>query len=410
MPACREVDMKITKIETIRIEERPNLIWIQVHTDEGLIGLGETFFGAKAVEAYIHETLAPIVIGRDPLEIDKLSADLVGYLGFRSSGVETRGNSAFDIALWDIFGKVTGQPIAQLLGGFTRRDIRTYNTCAGTEYIKNASGQNTANYALKSGESGGYDDLNSFMNCADELALSLLEENITAMKIWPFDLAAEKTRGQFIETADLKTTLKPFEKIRNAVGDKMDIMVEFHLMWQLLPAIEIARALRPFDTYWHEDPIKMDSLSSLKRYADASHAPIAASETLASRWAFRDLIETGVAGIFNLDISWCGGLSEARKIASMAEAWHLPIAPHDCTGPVVLCASTHLSLNAPNALIQESVRAFYRTWYRDLVTALPPVNNGRITVPPGAGLGMELNPELDRAFTTYRKTSDASDI
>jgi len=142
---------------------------------------------------------------------------LVGYLGFRSSGVETRGNSAFDIALWDIFGKVTGQPIAQLLGGFTRRDIRTYNTCAGTEYIKNASGQNTANYALKSGESGGYDDLNSFMNCADELALSLLEENITAMKIWPFDLAAEKTRGQFIETADLKTTLKPFEKIRNAV-------------------------------------------------------------------------------------------------------------------------------------------------------------------------------------------------
>lgn len=91
--------MKITKIETIRIEDRPNLIWIQVHTDEGLVGLGETFFGAKAVETYIHETLAPIVIGRDPLEIDKLSADVVGYFGFRSSGVETRGNSAFDIAL-----------------------------------------------------------------------------------------------------------------------------------------------------------------------------------------------------------------------------------------------------------------------------------------------------------------------
>jgi len=176
-------------------------------------------------------------------------------------------------------------------------------------------------------------------------------------------------------------------------------------MWQLLPAIKIARALAPFDTFWHEDPIKMDSLSSLRRYAEASQAPIAASETLGSRWAFRDLIETGAAGVFNLDISWCGGLSEARKIASMAEAWHLPIAPHDCTGPVVLCASTHLSLNAPNALMQESVRAFYKTWYRDLVTALPQVANGRITVPPGPGLGIELSPELDRAFTVSRKSS-----
>lgn len=402
--------MKITKLETIRVEERPNLLWIQVHTDEGLVGLGETFFGAQAVEAYIHETVAPKVIGRNPLEIDKLSADLVGYLGFRSSGVETRGNSAFDIALWDLFGKATGQPIAQLLGGFTRQDIRTYNTCAGTEYIKKATGQNTDNYALKSDVADGYDDLNAFMNCADELAVSLLDDNITAMKIWPFDVAAEKTRGQYISSADLKSALEPFDKIRKAVGDKIDIMVEFHLMWQLLPAIEIARALEPYDTFWHEDPIKMDSLSSLKRYGAASKAPIAASETLGSRWAFRDLIETGVAGVFNLDISWCGGLSEARKIASMAEAWHLPIAPHDCTGPVVLCASTHLSLNAPNALVQESVRAFYRTWYRDLVTALPPVENGRITVPPGAGLGMELNPDLDRAFTTFRRTSDASDI
>lgn len=402
--------MKITRLETIRIDERPNLLWVQVHTDEGLVGLGETFFGAKAVEAYLHETVAPIVIGRNPLEIDKLSADLVGYLGFRSSGVETRGNSAFDIALWDLFGKTTGQPIAQLLGGFTRQDIRTYNTCAGTEYIKKASGQNTKNYALNSDAADGYDDLNAFMNCADELAVSLLEEDITAMKIWPFDLAAEKNRGQYISPTDLKSCLQPFEKIRKAVGDKMDIMVEFHLMWQLLPAIEIARALEPYNTFWHEDPIKMDSLSSLKRYGAASKAPIAASETLGSRWAFRDLIETGVAGVFNLDISWCGGLSEARKIASMAEAWHLPIAPHDCTGPVVLCASTHLSLNAPNALVQESVRAFYRTWYRDLVTALPPVEKGRITIPPGPGLGMELNPDLDKMFTTFRKTSDADDI
>ena len=400
--------MKITALETIRIAERPNLIWLQVHTDEGLSGLGETFFGAATVEAHVHEYLAPRVIGRDPLQIDALAADLVGYLGFRSSGAEMRGNSAFDIALWDLFGKAMNQPIAQLLGGFTRREIRTYNTCAGTEYVKKTMGQVTANYGI--GDSQDFDDLNGFMNRADELANSLLEEGITAMKIWPFDRAAELSRGQYISAPDIRKALEPFEKIRKAVGDKMDIMVEFHSMWQLLPAMQIARALTPYQTFWHEDPIKMDSLASLKRYAEVSPAPISASETLATRWGFRDLLETGVAGVVMLDLSWCGGLSEARKIASMAEAWHLPVAPHDCTGPVVLCASTHLSLNAPNALIQESVRAFYRTWYRDLVTALPEVKGGMITVPPGPGLGMDLHPDLDRAFTTSRKTSDATTV
>jgi L-alanine-DL-glutamate epimerase-like enolase superfamily enzyme len=152
----------------------------------------------------------------------------------------------------------------------------------------------------------------------------------------------------------------------------------------------------------------MDSLASLKRYAEASIAPICASETLASRWAFRDLLETGAAGVIMLDLSWCGGLSEARKIAAMAEAWHLPIAPHDCTGPVVLCASTHLSLNAPNALTQESVRAYYHTWYRDLTTALPTIEKGFITVPPGPGLGMELAPDLADRFTATVRVSKAS--
>src|SRR5690606_39972746 len=114
-----------------------------------------------------------------------------------------------DIALWDIFGKATGQPIAQLLGGFSRREIRTYNTCAETEYINESTGQTTANYGLTGGSA--YDDLNGFLHRADELAISLLEEGITAMKIWPFDAAAEKTRGQYISMPDLKQALEPFE-------------------------------------------------------------------------------------------------------------------------------------------------------------------------------------------------------
>lgn len=398
--------MRITALETIRVKEFPNILWVEIHTDEGLVGLGETFFMAQTVEAYIHEEVAPKLIGRDPLAIDLISKDLTGYLGFRSTGAEMRGNSAIDIGLWDLFGKATNLPIAQLLGGFSRREIRTYNTCAGNTYMREGTGQQTGNYGI-GGPRRDYDDLNGFLERADELAEDLLSEGITAMKIWPFDIAAEKSRGQYISAADLKKALEPFEKIRKRVGDKIDIMVEFHSMWQLTPAIQIARALEPYNTFWHEDPIKMDSLSSLKRYAAASRAPLCASETLATRWAFRDLMETDSAGVVMLDLSWCGGISEAKKIATMAEAWHLPVAPHDCTGPVVLAASTHLSLNAPNALVQESVRAYYRTWYADLTTQLPTVTNGMITIPPGPGHGVGLAEDLDRKFTVYRRMATA---
>jgi galactonate dehydratase len=395
--------MKITKLETIRVKERPNLVWLHVHTDDGVMGLGETFFGSGAVEAYIHETLAPLVIGEDPLRIEYLARKVEGYLGWRSTGAEARGNSAFDIALWDLWGKSTGQPVAQLLGGFTRHSIRTYNTCAGNDYIKNNEGQTTKNYGL--GADDRYDDLNGFLNRADDLAQSLLEEGITAMKIWPFDAAAEANEGSHISAEELKLALSPFEKIRRAVGDQMDIMVEFHSMWQLTPAIRIARALQPYQTYWHEDPIRMDNFAALSRYAQESPAPVCASETLNGIGAFRDLLAAQAAGVVMLDLSWCGGLTAARKIAAMAEAEKLPVAPHDCTGPVVLAASTHLSLSAPNALIQESVRAFYKGWYAEIVTCLPEVKNGQISVSRSPGLGMELIPDLDRAFTTARRVS-----
>jgi galactonate dehydratase len=398
--------VKIEKVETIRVEEHPNLLWVRVHADDGVVGLGETYFGARAVEAYLHETAAPLLVGQDPLTIDRHARRLTGYVGFASTGVEMRGNSAVDIALWDLFGKATNQPIVQLLGGFTRTEIRTYNTCAGTGYMRKG-GQTVANYGLD-GSRNEYDDLDAFLHRADDLAEELLADGITAMKIWPFDMAAEKTGGQYIGADDLKAALSPFEKIRKRVSDRMDIMVEFHSMWQLPPAMQLARALAPYGTFWHEDPIRMDSLGDLKRYSEASIAPLCASETLATRWRFRDLLVTGAAGVVMLDLSWCGGLTEARNIAAMADAWHLPIAPHDCTGPVVLCASTHLALNAPNALVQESVRAFYRTWYGDLVTQLPQVSNGSITVPPGPGLGMELRPDLDRRFTVTRRVTNAA--
>jgi L-alanine-DL-glutamate epimerase-like enolase superfamily enzyme len=391
--------MKITKIETVRLTEFGNLCWVQIRTDEGFVGLGETFMGPAAVEAYIHETVAPYLLGKDPLQIDKHWRELYGYLGFRSSGVEMRGNSAVDIALWDIWGKKTKQPIHQLLGGKSRDTIRTYNTCAGYSYIRSSEGQTSDNWGLPSEEpEGPYEDLDAFLHRADELAISLLDQGITAMKIWPFDSAAEANDGQYITNEQLEQALEPFKKIRAAVGNKMDIMVECHSLWNLPTAIKISKALEPYAPMWIEDPVKMDSLSVIKEFRNRTTIPVTASETIATRWGFKDLLENNATDFVMLDIGWVGGISEAKKISTMAEAYQLPVAPHDCTGPVVLTASCHLSLNAPNAVIQESVRALYTGWYTQVMDNLPEVKDGYITPPKGDGLGMAFKKEIfDRA-------------
>ena len=398
--------MKITAVETVRLGEFPNLVWVRLRTDEGLTGLGETFMGAAAVEAYIHESAAPKLIGRDPIQIEAINKSLINYLGWRGTGVETRGNSAIDIALWDLFGKAIGRPVCEALGGLSRDRIRVYNTCAGYKYIRDERSQAVANWGVGN-KQGPYEDLEAFLHRADELALSLLEQGITGMKIWPFDIAAERTAGWDISPAELDAALEPFAKIRKAVGNRMDIMVEFHSLWSLPMAQRLARALAQFDTYWHEDPLRLDNLADLKAYAEHSKAWVCASETLAYTHSFRGYLETGVAGVAMLDLSWCGGLSEARKISALAEAWHVPVAPHDCTGPVVYAASCHFSLHARNALIQESVRAFYSGWYTELVTELPPITKGEVTVNMKPGLGLDLLPDLDRRKDASVRTTQA---
>ena len=388
--------MKITAVETLRLQEFANLVWVRLHTDEGLVGLGETFMGAQAVEAYLHETVAPKLIGRDPRRIEAIGRDLANYLGWRSAGVETRGNSAIDIALWDLFAKSAGLPLADALGGRSRDSIRVYNTCAGYRYIRDSRAQAVANWHVGATD-GPYEDLDAFLHRADELAISLLEQGITGMKIWPFDIAAERTHGWDISPQELDVALEPFRKIRRAVGSRMDVMVEFHSLWSLPMACRLARALEEFGTYWHEDPFRLDNLADLREYARHSKAWVCASETLSFTHAFREYLETGVAGVAMLDLSWCGGLTEARKIAALAESHHVPVAPHDCTGPVVWAASCHFSMFARNTLIQECVRAFYTGWYTELVTALPTVSDGQVRVDfTQPGLGLELLPGLER--------------
>jgi L-alanine-DL-glutamate epimerase-like enolase superfamily enzyme len=398
--------MKITALETIHLAEFTNILFVRVHTDEGLIGLGETYRNPEAVAGFIHGTAAAHLLGQDPLRIDYHWRRLYeAGLTFKGRGAEVRGLSAIDIALWDIFGQATGQPIYGLLGGASRERIRVYNTCAGYGYGRNISGLPTT--GLGEPARGPYEDDDAFMHRADELALSLLEQGITAMKIWPFDGAARETWGQSISTENLKQGLEPFRKIRRAVGDRMEIMVELHSLWSLPAALRIARALEEFAPTWYEDPIRMDNIATLAEFARSTPVPTCASETLATRWAFRELFEAGATAIAMLDVAWTGGISEAKRIATLAETYHRPVAPHDCTGPVTLIASVHLCINVPNALIQETVRAFYTGHYPLLVTALPRIEAGYIYPPEGSGLGAALRPEVFTRPDLTRRVSEA---
>src|SRR3954463_8674898 len=316
--------MKITALETIQLPHLDNILWLHIHTDEGLIGLGETFRGADAVATYLHKDVAPLLIGRNPLEIDAISKTLIEtYVGFRSSGVEIRAASAIDIALWDLFGKAVGQPIHQLLGGLSRPRIRTYNTCAGYSYNKSGR-QRAVTASTSEAPEGPYDDQIAFNRDAGALAQSLLSEGIAAMKIWPFDPFAVANGGNFIHRSEIDTALRPFRQIRDAVGDRMEVMVELHSMWDLPSALAIARALQEFRPFWAEDPIKMQDPDALASYARRSGLPVCASETLATRASFIELLRKDAVDYVMLDVSWCGGLSEARKIAALAEGFQRP--------------------------------------------------------------------------------------
>ena len=364
--------MKITAIETIHYPTgvvvhagRVAWLWVRVHTDEGVYGLGETFPSGESELAVIRKHLAPILLGKDPRDIERLWQDMfvaVAYPGW--AGAEMRAISAVDIALWDLAGKLAGKPVWQLLGGRCRERIRTYNTC--------------------------YDHVYDFNTDAGKLAIDLLESGIQAMKIWPFDAAALRSRGQYLTRADMEEGLAPFQQIHDAVGDQMEVAAEFHGYWNLPSAAKIAHRLEPYNIMWLEEMLPQDNLEVYTRLAAQVSQPLCLSERLMTKWQFRELFENGAAQYIMPDICWCGGFTEARKIAALAETYYLPICPHNCGGPVQHAASIHLAAHVHNLFICESVRRHYLKEYVGLVTDTYPAEQGFLPVPELPGLGIDL--------------------
>jgi L-alanine-DL-glutamate epimerase-like enolase superfamily enzyme len=393
--------MKLTRIETIHLAEHATLLFVRLHTDEGLVGHGETKYAPAALRGFIHDYAAPLLLGTDPLAIDRHWRRIY-ELGLRCGvlGVEMRALSAIDMALWDLFGQATGQPVYQLLGGASHDRVPVYNTCAGPVYARGLD------RAVGRGAAGVYEDLDAFMTRADELAEELLAEGIRGMKIWPFDPYALATNGQRIGLEELERGLEPFRKIRRAVGDRMEVMVEGHGLWALPAAKRIAAAVEEVRPLWIEDLMPPDDLGALGELKRGTRTPMLVSEMLQTRYAYRPVLEAGIADIVMVDPSWCGGISEARKIGHMAETCRLPVTFHDCAGPLNLFAGLHLAFNAPNTIYQETVRAFIRTFYPDLVTQNIVIEDGHALPPQGPGLGTALLPEVVKRPDATVQTSD----
>lgn len=376
-------------LRTYRLPDRPSLIWLELETSDGLVGLGETFRGAATVETCLHAELAPWLLGRDARHMEGISRHLLApYVGYNSSGTEVRAASAVDIALWDLAGQRQGVPIYQALGGGARPSVPVYNTCAG--YAYNTTGKRR-DIGADDQSDGPYDDQVAFMRDAGALAKSLLAEGYKAMKIWPFDIYAPASGGHLISLPELEKGLQPFRQIREAVGNQIEVMCELHSLFGGHSALRICQALEDYKVFWVEDPMnKMDDVAGLADLRRRTRVPLCGSETLGGLRPFRDLLAGDALDVVMLDLAWCGGFTEGRKIAALAQAYNRPLAPHDCTGPVTLMAGLHMALHAPTAIYQEVVRATLATWYRDIVTGLPVIEAGMAQPPEGAGLGTRL--------------------
>jgi galactonate dehydratase len=380
--------MRVTALETIMDPAHPVVVWVRIHTDEGVTGLGETAGVPGAVVRAIHDLLADVIIGHEPTRIEdcwRRGFRAISYYG--AGGAELRALSAIDFALWDLLGKVADLPLYALLGGPSRDTIPIYNTC---------------------GNYGEVRDRDAFLDNPTSLAHDLLAEGINMVKVWPFDDLAQRSGGQDITSLELDRGTECIAALREASDRRLEVALEGHGFWNLPSAIRIARAVEPHDPVWLEDLIHPDNIDALVTLRRATRVPLIASERLVTRYRFAELVKQGAADILMPDLAWSGGITEGVKIAALADAAQLPVAPHNCGGPLTHVVTAHYCAHIPNLLAMETIRAFYYGYFDEYVTELPLPDDGALPLPPGPGIGAELRPEvLERPDLIREVTTEA---
>jgi len=358
--------MKITDVKTyLTAAYRPggwaarNWCFVEVHTDEGITGIGEASGWPRVIQTAI-EDIKNVIVGEEPGRIERIwQKMLIAMMGHGMTGVVGAGAmTGIEMALWDILGKAVNRPICDLLGGRVRDTVRVYAHAGSVERAQELVGR-------------GF----------DALKCSRLEAPVQLIK-----------------------------DVREALGDEIDLMTDVHgpPWYSVADAIRVGQELEEYDILFYEDPVPPENVDALARVSEAINVPLAAGERYSSLWGFREIIEREIVDVVQPDMGRAGGFLQMKKIAAMAEAHHIAVAPHDGSlGPVAEAAAVHLLASIPNCLILEHLEDDV-PWRYDVATPLK-VTNSQIEIPTKPGLGIEFDPEVALAHPAERNLSPPSD-
>jgi len=365
--------MKVTGIETLLLDNLPpyrggrKWLFLKLATDEGIVGLGERVGGGVtdlAPQVALLKHLAEqFVIGENPFHVERIWQRMFASLhDYRHPGMDrTPAISAIEMALWDIIGKATNQPIYNLLGGQYHEKLRAYAYMPSEGVWENPKK-------------------------AGDVARQLVAEGFSACKIDPFMPLFPLPRD--IPLKDLKHAASIFRHIREAVGDELEVGIGTHGQFSTAGAVRAAKVFEEYEPMWFEEPVPPEMVEEMARVARQTSIPIASGERLATKYEFAALIEKQAAGIIQVDVGQCGGILEAKKIAALAEAHHALIAPHMYVGPIAAAAAIQLDACSPSFMIQEfNVGPLHQELFLEPIKVV----DGYITPPTGPGLGLVLN-------------------
>jgi galactonate dehydratase len=362
--------MKLTAVKTLIVNARMrNWIFVKVETSEpGLYGWGEatTEWKTKAVVAAI-EDVAELIIGQDPRRIEHLWQIMFRQYFWRRGVINMSAISGIDQALWDIKGKELGKPVHELLGGPVRDTLRFYDHLGG--------GSLESMYGTEAPE-----------QFAERIQQSV-NAGFTAVKAMPIPVSEPIENPRV-----LKYVACCVEAMRKAAGDDIDIMLDLHARTTPAAAIQFGRMLADYHLYWYEEPCWTEHVDAMVEVARTLPFPIATGERLVTRWEFRELLEKRACSIIQPDVCHCGGISEARRIAALAETYMISVACHNPVGPVSTVASAHVAFATPNYLIQEVVRKDV-PWRNEIIDEPLTIENGICVPPRKPGLGIQVNEE-----------------
>ncbi len=375
--------MKVTGLKTMVVEAEPPYIggkyflFLELHTDEGITGIGERIAGSsysdhlkdiKSQVSLIEEFVGQFVMGENPLNIELIWDRMYGTRHDlrHPSLYATPVISAIDMALWDILGKASNQPIYNLLGGMYHEKLRAYAYMPSEGLVEHPER-------------------------AGDVAAKLLEEGNSACKIDPF-MPLFPIRD--IPLKEIENAAKIFESIRSTVGNELEVGIGTHGQLTTYSAIRVADFLEPYHPFWFEEPVMPENVDEMARVARHTSIPIATGERLVTKYEFAKVLQAQAAQIIQLDVGQCGGITEAKKIATMAEAHYAVIAPHMYCGPVAAAAAIQIDTCSPNFMIQEANQGpLHKKIFKEPLV----FENGYIVPPTGPGLGIEFDEAVLKA-------------